>query len=411
MHRRLLLGTILLSTCFHPSLSAQAPDESTALAPVETPPPPPEALSDQPTSPDHIVPGQQDAITALGESRGSIRLAPDSAGDRLNLARALYRVGDLDAAIEECRIAISLQPDDAISHLDLGVFLMVKQDWRAALSVLREAIRLDPGLAHAYYSLGTVHYSMGNSKAAVQSYRQALALQPLFPDARYRLALLLQLSNRGREAAQLMEEAARGGVMQAQYFLGNAYKDGRGVDKDLGQAVFWWAKAAGYHYQPAAAALSKLRRQALLPDQPERSRHEALEGFRRYRDKLWEEFQDYGQTDEGETIGMKLLKAQRTDAAVPTLLKECYALSEVALTELGRLYESGWSPHLTPFNKGMLACFETTAAEGFLPAKRLLARIYGKGLGVPQDMQKARSLLKGFSKQEAKVLLDQLGLR
>ena len=381
------------------------------MAPVETPPPPPEALSDQPTSPDRIVAGQEDAITALGESRGSVSLAPDNAVNRLNLARALSRVGDFDAAIEECRIALTLQPNDAKAHVELGVLLMAKQDWRAAVSVLREAVRLDPGLAHAHYNLGTVHYSMGNSKAAVQSYRQALALQPFFPDARYRLALLLQLSNHEREAAQLMEEAARGGVMQAQYFLGNAYKDGRGVDKDLGQAVFWWSKAAGYHYHPANAALSKLRRQALLPDQPERTRHDALDGFRRYRDQLWEEFQDYRHTDEGEAIGSKLLKAQRTDAAVPTLLKECYALSEVALTELVRLYESGWGPHLPPFDKDILDCFETTAADGFLPAKRSLARIYGKGLGVPRDIQKARGLLKEVSKQEAKVLLDQLGLR
>ena len=152
-----------------------------------------------------------------------------------------------------------------------------------------------------------MQYSLGNLKAAIQSYRQALELQPYFPDARYRLALLLKLSNHAQEAAQLMEAAAVGGISQAQYFLGNAYQHGQGVEKDLGQAIFWWAKAIEYGYQPARDALSKLRRQALSPGQPERQRKEVLDAFQRYREKLWDEFPDYTRTDGSETLGTRLL--------------------------------------------------------------------------------------------------------
>src|SRR6185436_12869286 len=168
--------------------------------------------------------------------------------------------------------------------------------------------------------------------------RQALTLQPYFPDARYRLALLLKLSRHEGEAAQLMEEAALGGVQEAQFFLGNAYKSGQGVEKDLGKAVFWWAKAAEYGYQPSADLLGKLRRQALGPDQPERKRKEAHDAFVAYRRQLWEEFREYSPTDDRETIGTRLLNEHRTDAAVATLLREGYALSEVAQSELARLY-------------------------------------------------------------------------
>lgn len=411
MFHRLLVLAILLATYPVRSSFAQALDEAVPPTPAESPAPPAEVLEPEQSSPAQIPLDQVDAVKALGELRNAVRVAPGNAGNRLKLAHALYRIGDLDAAMEECRVAIKLQPDDAKAHLQLGVILAAKQDWRGAASVLKEAIRLDPQLTQAHYNLGSVQYSSGNLKAAIQSYRQALELQPYLPDARYRLALLLKLSNQEQEAAQLMEAAAVGGISQAQFFLGNAYKNGQGVDKNLGQAIFWWAKAVEYGYQPASDALSKLRRQALSPDQPDRKRKEVLEGFQNYREKLWDEFPDYLRTDDGETLGITLLKHHRTDYAVSMLLKEGYALSEGAQVELEKLYETGREQQLPPFDKRILACFETTAAEGFLPAKRSLARIYAKGIGVRPDPQKAKAILKGLPKQETKSLLDTLGVQ
>ncbi len=405
MRRRLLLGA-MLSICVFSAAFAQAPDDPAPRAPLESPPPPPEAISSEPVTP-HQSP-QSDAATRLGEARGAVRLHPDRPAARLILAEALYRIGDLDGAIEECRAAMKLDPNDATTHLKLGIVLAAKQNWRAAASVLSEAIRLNPGLTDAHYSLGSVHYSLGDRKAAMQSYRQVLALQPIFPDARYRLALLLKLAGQEQEAAQHMEEAAVGGVPQAQFFLGNAYKSGQGIGKDLAQAIFWWTKAVDYGYQPAADSLSKLRRQALSVEQSARKSKETFDAFQRYRDKLWEEFHEYGQMEEREALGSKLLKDHRMDRAVPVLLKEGYALSEPAQAELARLYERGWNS-LPPYDKKILACFETTAAEGFLPARRFLARIYGKGLGLPRDRSKAKALLRGLPKQEMNALLDEIG--
>jgi TPR repeat protein len=351
----------------------------------------------------------------LSELRGRVRTFPASAEDRLKLAQGLYRIGDLDAALDECRVALKLQPNNAQALLQLGIVLMAKQDGRAAATALMEAILLDPELTHAHYSLGNVQYSLGNIKAAIQSYRRAIELQPHFPDARYRLALLLKLTNRDQEAAQFMEEAAIGGVPQAQFFSGNAYRSGQGVAKNLGRAIFWWTKAVDLGHQPAADALAKLRRQALSTkqtgDQADRRPNDALEGFRAYRTLLWEEFPDYSRSSDLDTLGTTLHKDNRTDYAVATLLQESYALSDVALAELARLYEVGWDQHLAPFDKKMLACIETTAAEGFAPAKKALARIYGIGLGVAPDRAKAKTALKGLPKQEANALMDELSLR
>lgn len=409
--RRRFSALAIFSACAIASSFAQGPDDPTLLAPLESPPPPPEVVGDEQARSPHtsVEPGH--AAKRLAELRGLTRLSPRHAGERMALAEALYDTGDLDAAIAECRLAVKLDPNSAKAHSQLGILFMAKQDWRAAASVLTEAVRLDPTLTDAHYSLGSVYYSLGERKTAIQSYRQALALQPHFPDARYRLALLLMLSSQTQEAAQLMEEAAIGGVSQAQYFLGNAYKSGQGVEKDLAKTIFWWMKGVEYGYQPAADSLSKLRRQALSADQPERKRKEALDAFQRYRDKLWEEFHDYGSMEDGRTLGTTLLADGRIDVAVPVLLKEGYALSEVAQGALGTLYESGSGTALKPYDTEILTCFETTAAEGFVPAKRLLARVYGRGIGVHQDLSKAKGILKGLPKTEVNAILTEIGGR
>lgn len=391
---------------------AQTADEQTIVPPLlESPDPAPQP----PPQDEHLFSeftGQErgDAVFMLTELRGNVRTFPAGAEERLQLAQGLYRVGDFDAALDECRIALKLQPNNARALLQLGLILMAKQDGHAAATALMEAILLDPELTHAHYSLGGVQYSLGNFKAAMHSYRRALELQPHFPDARYRLALLLKLTKRDQEAAQLMEDAAIGGIAQAQFFSGNAYKSGQGVAKDLGRAVFWWTSAVESGHQPAAEALTKLRRQALSTDQNDRRRHDALEGFRVYRARLWEEFPDYHRAGDEDSLGAALLREHRLDEAVATLLKESYALSAVALAELVTLYETGLDEHVPAFDKKMFSCIETTAAEGFVPAKKALARFYAEGLGVEADRAKAKAALKGLSKPETKTLLDELGL-
>ncbi|HEX6726874.1 MAG TPA: hypothetical protein VF078_05935, partial [Nitrospira sp.] len=66
--------------------------------------------------------------------------------------------------------------------------------------------------------------------------------------------------------------------------------------------------------------------------------------------------------------------------------------------------------YLKPFDKRILSCFESTSADGFAPAKKLLARIYAKGIGLDADLPKAKALLKGLPKQETQSLLDELEL-
>lgn len=356
-------------------------------------------------------PVHQDMVEEISTLRHAVRLAPNHTDLRLTLADRLARVGDLDTALDECRTAIALNPNDAKAHVQLGVLLMARQDWRSAAASLQDAVRLNPALTQAHYNLGNVHYALGNVSAAMQSYREALALQPNFSDARYRLALLLKLTHHEREAAQLMEEAAIGGVPQAQYFLGNAYKQGQGVEKNLAHAVVWWAKAASLGYQPATDVLSRLRRHAFAVDQPEQRRQEITDAFRHYRHQLWGDYPHLIQQNLDESLGVALLHSDQPTGSLAMLLAEAYALSEPAQAELERLYENGTEVGLTPYDHRIFACFDTLAAEGFPPAKKTLARIYAKGLGVETDRAKARIALKGLPKQDTWPLIYELGLR
>jgi len=419
MRRRLVLVTLIFTSfiaCFpvHSSF-AQAPEN--APPPMIESPPPSSETSPAPVPTDELqlpklLPHERaDAVMVLGELRSAVRVSPGSADDRLKLAQGLYRIGDLDAALDECRVALSLESNNARAYLQLGVTLMAKQDGHAAAIALMEAILLDPELTHAHYSLGSVQYSLGNLTAAIQSYRRALDLQPNFPDARYRLALVLKLTNQHREAVQIMEEAAIGGVPQAKYFMGNAYRHGQGVEKNLALAIRWWTNAVEFGQQRAAESLSQLRRQALSPDQSDRRRKDASEAFRQYRDELWTDYPDTERIDQTESLGIALLKDGQASNGVTALFAEAFALGETAHDELARLYETGLDTSLAQFDRRILACFGTTAADGFIPSKKALARIYGKGLGVTPDMQKAKALLKGLSKQEMKEVMDEIAER
>jgi TPR repeat protein len=60
-----------------------------------------------------------------------------------------------------------------------------------------------------------------------------------------------------RAAIEWMREAAGQGYTEALVYLGSAYLDGTGVKRDLAQAVYWLALAARDGHAPAAARLQQ----------------------------------------------------------------------------------------------------------------------------------------------------------
>lgn len=60
------------------------------------------------------------------------------------------------------------------------------------------------------------------------------------------------------EAIKCYKKAAEKGYAEAQYLLGDCYKNGLWVEQDSTEAVKWFRKAAGQGYEAAQDKLSKL---------------------------------------------------------------------------------------------------------------------------------------------------------
>lgn len=349
---------------------------------------------------------------AVSELREALRLQPDFVEARASLGFALFNMGEVDSAIEEYRAVLQLQPTAARAHLNLATALMAKHDWPAARVELEEAVRLQPDLVQAYYGLGAVRYTLGDVQGAIESYRHALHYKPDYADAHYNLGLLLKLGNQAAAAVQEFSSAANAGLPKAQYFLGTAYASGVGVEKNLPLAIKWWFKAADQGVVQAQEALAELRRATL--GKGNRSNDQArviLEAFARFRSELRQEFPDLQKEGAEDGVGLILLRQGLYKEALPVLIREAYALSEPAQAQLQVLYEQGVEGQLVAHDPRILNFFKTAAAEGFTRPRVALARIYADGLGVPEDLKKAISLLRGSPDEEAQRLLKELSRR
>ncbi len=384
-----------------PPTAPAAAQEAIRVEPLLTeppaPPPPPAPAAPTPLTP----------LETLAKARQALHIEPDAQEPRLILGQTLFQMGDTDGAIDEYRTALRFHPTVAQAHLDLGTALMAKQDWRTAMTELQEAVRLDPTLVQAHYSMGTIHYTRGNVQSAIKAYQEALRLKPDFAEAHYRLGLVFKVAGRDKEAAQELEAAALAGLAKAQYFLGNAYRAGQGVEKSQIMAITWWAQAFEQGLPEAAQALTQLRRLATVKGNLQTKQSKAAaEAFKNYCDQLWLDFPDLDRDQPTQTVGTTLLKQGRTAEALPVLLREAYALNEISHATLVQLYEQGLDGQLPPHGQWILSYLESTAADGSVPSRMELARIYAKGLGLAPDLAKAKSYLKGLPRDDVKRILD-----
>jgi TPR repeat protein len=159
---------------------------------------------------------------------------------------------------------------------------------------------------------------------------------------------------------------------------------------------------------PALEALASLRQVALgRSRRPAAEREGAEQAFRDYRAGLWSEVADVARDGE-ESAGAALLRHGRVADALVVLLREASALDDAAQQQLETLYEQGVPGMLAPYDARILAWFHTAAAEGLTRPRIALARVYGRGLGVPKDVPRAVALLRAVPHEDAQRLLHEL---
>lgn len=433
MNRTLHVLTIqacigMMAVTVHPTLEAHdagaadaPPDMTENAVPQAAEPPPPASSEPEPLEPvdsqvephpaeTHHVLGVTrlnagDLIGAIEELREALRAQPEFPEARMSLGTALYQIGDLDGAIEAYQAALRTQPDLVHAHVNLATIYMVKREWTSARTALQAALQLEPDLVRAHYALGIVRYGLGDRRGAIEAYRAALQLKPDYADAHYNLGLLLKLANQEGEAAQEFYAAALAGLPKAQYFLGSAHASGRGVERDLVIAVQWWFRAAEQQEPQAIEALSQLRQSVFTKHKrPAGERDAIIQAFAEFRNELWKEYPEFDR-QASDCVGAALIQQDRLREALPVLLQEAMALSEPAQAVLETLYERGLAGELAPYDERIRTFFKMTAEEGVPRPRLVMARVYAHGLGVQQDVKKAKALLKGESSEEAKALL------
>ena len=345
---------------------------------------------------------------AASALRELLRERPDDVEARTSMAQALHGMGDADGAIEELRAVLRQAPDVARARVALAAALTAKQDWPGARAELEEAIRRDPELTQAHYTLGLVRYTQGDLAGAIDAYRRVLSIDPALTDARYNLGLMLKLAHRDAESASELLTAARAGVPRAQYFVGTAYATGAGLERNLPLGLEWWFRASEQGVAQADEALAQMR--AVARGRGRRGsvdRGGAESAFREFRERMWTAFPDIARVGT-ETLGARLLQDGRPRDAVPVLIREALALDESAEPILASIYESGAPPDVPPHDPRILRYLHTAAAEGRVDARVALARIYGRGLGVPADVPRAIAWLRPLNGDEAQRLLREL---
>ena len=110
----------------------------------------------------------------------------------LNVGNALQGLGRLDEAIDALRAALRIDPDYAPARFNLANVHVAAGNPALAEHELREALRLDPAMNRAAIALANVLDLQQRPLEAEQTLRQVLAVTPDCAPAAYNLGLLLQ---------------------------------------------------------------------------------------------------------------------------------------------------------------------------------------------------------------------------
>ncbi|MEE8368637.1 MAG: tetratricopeptide repeat protein, partial [Thermoanaerobaculia bacterium] len=117
-----------------------------------------------------------------------------------NLASALYRLEDFEAAARHYSMALSLRPNDAFSEYDLGQVRWKQQKPHEALNHFKAAVRINPSFSLAHRRLAEIYVSKGDLETALPHLRRVTELDPQNLQSRAQLAMALVQSNRPNEA-------------------------------------------------------------------------------------------------------------------------------------------------------------------------------------------------------------------
>jgi tetratricopeptide (TPR) repeat protein len=109
---------------------------------------------------------------AIGQLDAAVRLKPDSAAARVNLASSLAHAGQNDSAAMQLRKAIELEPGNFTANHDLGELYVQAGRIAEAQPLLAHAQKIDPASYGNGYDLAMADYltgKLGDARALIQA--------------------------------------------------------------------------------------------------------------------------------------------------------------------------------------------------------------------------------------------------
>jgi tetratricopeptide (TPR) repeat protein len=137
----------------------------------------------------------------------AIKVNPDDAGARVNLAAALGQSQKYKEAIIQLQEAIRLEPENVAAHFNLGSLQVTSGDYREAIKHFQFVVKKNPNDSQAHLALANGFQKEQQYEKAIEHYKVALSLDPGLTWGWIDLSSALFSTGQHMEALKILEEA------------------------------------------------------------------------------------------------------------------------------------------------------------------------------------------------------------
>ena len=126
---------------------------------------------------------------------------------------------DFAEAIKYYELGIEISLDNTEGYYNLGIAYRKQGNYSEAIRSYERALELRPNDGQLLFNLGVAHTHNGNIANAIKSYERAIELRPDEVGFVYSLGVTYYFHGDTTKAIQLIQDAARSGLIDAQVFL------------------------------------------------------------------------------------------------------------------------------------------------------------------------------------------------
>ncbi|WP_339728465.1 tetratricopeptide repeat protein [uncultured Gimesia sp.] len=143
---------------------------------------------------------EDDLEEAIAICRQVVKLAPQVPTAHFNLANAIAKLEDPEAAEKSYQQALRLAPNHLDTLKNYAVFLTSQQKYEAAITVFKKAMVLQPNCWEIRNNLGIVYAAQNKFESAIKCFRDALKRAPDNCEILFHLGKALEDSKQTQEA-------------------------------------------------------------------------------------------------------------------------------------------------------------------------------------------------------------------